>query len=315
MSKGKILVTDSLFIFPEHIKQMEEAGYSVERLDKMKPESEELKAALADKIGYILAGIESVTEDILDSANQLKAISIPAIGYPVFLPAWKYALDKGIKVSFTPEGPTHEVAEWAVMAALMMNRQAIKLGRVSKDAVFEVTPGIEGKNIGIVGLGRIGSRIVSLLKGFDPALIGYFSRDRKPEVESKLDLKYQGLADLLSGSDIVFICLADEAQGFIDMEQLTKMKQDALLVNITHPGIINPDALYNVLETGSIRAISDYPMDERFNDFSYDRWYCMNTSNTVSEAGAKVMSDMVTESMINLLEHGHDSLEITKFIK
>ena len=81
MSKGKILVTDSLFVFDEHVKQLESAGYEVERLDKTRPTNDELKAALQDKIGYVLGGIEAVNEHVLDSAPLLKAIALPAIGY------------------------------------------------------------------------------------------------------------------------------------------------------------------------------------------------------------------------------------------
>lgn len=54
--KGKILVTDTLFIFDEHVKQMEAAGYEVVRLDKPKATEEELQEAIKDKVGYILGG-------------------------------------------------------------------------------------------------------------------------------------------------------------------------------------------------------------------------------------------------------------------
>jgi phosphoglycerate dehydrogenase-like enzyme len=275
MSKGKILVTDSLFVFDEHVKQLEDAGYEVERLDKTKPSDEELKAALQDKVGYLLGGIEAVGVDVLDAAPNLKAISVAAIGYPIFLPAWRHALDKGIKVTYTPDGPTSEVAEWALMAALMMNRFALKLGRINSNVDFEVTPGIEGKQIGIIGFGRIGSRIATLLKPFEPASINYFNRHQRPDKELELGVAYKELNDLLSESDIVFVCLPDEAQGFIDKDELQAMKSNALLVNITHRGIIDPDALLEVLKQGSIRAISDYPMDDRFSELPLNQWYCM----------------------------------------
>ncbi len=78
-------------------------------------------------------------------------------------------------------------------------------------------------------------------------------------------------------------------------------------MNITHPGVIDEEALYHALESGHIRAISDHPMkDERFKTLPLDRWYCMNTSSTITEAGAKLMSDQATSSLLNVLRTGED---------
>jgi hypothetical protein len=72
---------------------------------------------------------------------------------------------------------------------------------------------------------------------------------------------------------------------------------------------IDEEDLLSALQQDSIRAISDYPMTNKaFTDLPVDRWYSMNTSNTVTRAGAKLMSDTVTGSIINLLSSGNDPL-------
>jgi lactate dehydrogenase-like 2-hydroxyacid dehydrogenase len=82
-------------------------------------------------------------------------------------------------------------------------------------------------------------------------------------------------------------------------------------VNVTHPGIIAEDALLEALQQGRIRAISDYPMSSKeFDDLPLGSWYCMNSSNTITEAGSMFMSDMATSSMINLLTRGSDEHSI-----
>ena len=57
LMKGTILVTDNLFIFPEHEAKLREAGYEIERLDKPEATEEELIEAVKGKVGYILGGI------------------------------------------------------------------------------------------------------------------------------------------------------------------------------------------------------------------------------------------------------------------
>jgi lactate dehydrogenase-like 2-hydroxyacid dehydrogenase len=307
---GKILITDSLFIFDTHVKQLEAAGFEVERLDKPNATEDEICLAVKGKAGYILGGTEHVTEKIIDAADQLKAISLLGIGYQWFIPAWKYALDKGISITNTPSGPTHQVAEWALTAALMMNRDFLELGRAGKKQ-FAVTKGVESQKVGIVGFGRIGAEIARLLRPFKPQSISYYSRHRKNEKETELNASYTELSDLLAHSDIIFVCVGDEAQNSITERELLQVKQGSLLVNVTHPGIIAEDALLEALQQGRIRAISDYPMSSKeFDDLPLGSWYCMNSSNTITEAGSMFMSDMATSSMVNLLTHGSDEYSI-----
>jgi len=307
--KRTILVTDSLFIFPEHVKKLQDAGYEVERLDKPDASEQELMEAVKGKVGYILGGVEKVTEKVIDSADQLKAIAVTGIGYPVFVPAWEYALKKGVKITNTPSGPTQEVAEWAMTAALMMSRDFLELGRVGEET-FKITKGIEAQSIGIIGLGRIATRIIEMLQPFKPARVQYYSSNRHEDKEKQYNLKYRPLPQLLQQSDIVFLCVSDEAKNMIGEAELAEMKTDAILVNFTHPGIIDEHALLTALKANRIRAISDYPMLKEFDELPLARWYCMNQTSTITESGTKLMSDMATQSLLNILEKGTDQYEV-----
>lgn len=123
----QILITDSLFIFPEHEQQLRDAGYKIARLDKPEATEEELVEAIRGKTGYILGGLEHVTEKVIDAADELKAIVFTGIGYKGFIPAWEYALQKGIALENVPDGPTQAVAEWSITAALTMTRGIFEL--------------------------------------------------------------------------------------------------------------------------------------------------------------------------------------------
>src|SRR5579872_5267248 len=124
---NKILVTDSLFIFAEHIKKLEEAGYEVVRLDKPKATEEELVEAVKGKVGYILGGVEKVTEPVVEAADELKAIVFTGTGYKGYIPAWELATKKGIIIANAPHANANAVAEWAFAGGIAMVRNLFAL--------------------------------------------------------------------------------------------------------------------------------------------------------------------------------------------
>lgn len=304
----KILITDSLFIGQEHEEKLKNSGFEIERLDKPEASEEEMVQAIKDKDGYILGGIEKLTDKIIDSADNLKAIVFTGIGYKDFIPNYQYITSKGIKIANTPNAPTHAVAEWAITMALAMNRNIFDLGRAGEKK-FVTSKGIEGQNIGVVGLGRIGKEIVSMIKPFLPASISYFSKHKHDDVH----IEYKELNILLKESDITFLCVSKDAGNhFFGKEQLTQMKDGSLLVTFMAEGIIDEEALLAELKTGRIRAVSDHPIRKNeSNSLPMGVWYCFNASNAFNtETEIKLCSDMATDSMINLLKTGDDKNKV-----
>jgi len=304
---GKILVTDTLFIFDEHVKKLEEAGYEVERLPKPNATERELIQAVKGKVGYILGGIEKVTQKVIEAADNLEAIVFTGIGYKGFIPGWEYATKKNIVISNVPDGPTQSVAEWSVTAALVMNRGIFELASPNGET-FLTTNGLEGQTIGIIALGRIGGRIAEMVQPFHPAATLYYSTHRHEDKENSLGLEYKEIDELLHKSDVVFLCVPDEVgHGFFTAKHFASMKEDALLVSFMHSDIIDVDALYDALDNGKIRAISDYPMDDRFNKFPLSKWYSFKASNAFNtKQSLKFTSDRATQALINLLTTGKD---------
>lgn len=304
--KGTILITDSLFIFPEHEKQIRDAGYEIERLDKPEATEEELIEAVKGKVGYILAGIESVTEKVIDAGDQLKAIVFTGIGYKDFIPAWEYAIKKGISIANTPDAPTHAVAEWALTMALAMNRNIFDVGRVG-EKTFMTSKGIENQKVGIIGFGRIGQEIAKMIKPFKPASVSYYSKHQHEGAE------YGELNTILSESDIIFTCLPKDAgANFIGAEQLALIKDKSLLISFMAEGIIDDVALLKELQSGRIRAASDHPLkDAAAKDLPLSTWYFFNGSNAFNTfTELKQCSDAATKSILNLLETGSDDNKV-----
>src|SRR5467141_223504 len=118
--KGKILITDTLFMTDEHVKRIEKAGYEVERLDKTAATEDELITALKGKVGYVLGGIEKVTDNVIESADKLKVIAFTGADWQALITGWEKAKAHGIKISNAPGANSPAVAELAITLTLAM---------------------------------------------------------------------------------------------------------------------------------------------------------------------------------------------------
>lgn len=305
---NKILITDSLFIFPEHEQRLRDAGYEPVRLDKPSASEAELIEAVKGKVGYIMGGIENVTKPVIEAADQLKAITFAGTGWQDFIPAWKYATEKGISISNAPSGNAPEVAEWGIAAMMAMQRNLFSLGPQGKEK-FATVKSLSQLEVGIVGLGNIGREFAERAKGLKANKIGYWSREKKSD-----EYTYYGALDnLLSSADVIFLCVGDEAgQNFIDRRRIGLIKENALVVSIVHKGIFDEDALYERLAKGAIRAAFDVVRDvERFRGLPSSIWYGSNETAAYNvDSAHRRVSDMATDSILNLLENDADQNKV-----
>jgi phosphoglycerate dehydrogenase-like enzyme len=309
--KGKILITDSLFIFEEHERLIKEAGYEIERLDKPEATEKELIEAIKGKIGYILGGIEKVTEKVIQAADELKVICFTGADAHGFIPAFDSATQKGIAITTTPGTNTYAVAEYTLSVILAMTRNLFELGRTGGKS-FQTTHSLNELTVGIVGMGHIGSRMAELLHALGVKKILYTNRTRRTDIEGRTGAQYVEMDELLSMSDIVTLHVSKEVgEGFIGKNELSKMKGGALVINCGFMGGVNRDDLLVELESGRLRAAEDGPKDERFSDLPLSVWYCSNehTAYNTHEAN-KTASDMAVRSLLSVLETGEDKFKV-----
>lgn len=203
---------------------------------------------LAEEIGnseILIAGTEKITTKVLERATKLKLISRVGIG----LDGIDFDLCKkfGIKVCYTPDAPTLAVAEITVGLMLDLARRITQTNEnLKKNAVWHRHMGmlLNGKNIGLFGMGRIGKTVIHLLSSFnvkflvnDPSPDFAFARLHNVEIVTK--------TELLKFSDIVSIHvpLNSTTLSFITLDDLKLMKKDSFLINTARGGIINEDHL------------------------------------------------------------------------
>ncbi|HEY1063957.1 MAG TPA: NAD(P)-dependent oxidoreductase [Candidatus Saccharimonadales bacterium] len=306
-----ILVTDTLFIFDEHIKQLEQAGFTVERLAKPDATEEELCLAIKGKVGYILGGLEKVTPAVIAAADELKAIAFTGSDWRSFVPAYAEATERDILITNAPGANAYAVAEYTITLMLMMLRRALELGSTGTSK-FMTTHSIVNARVGIVGMGRIGEMVARMLVGLGVTDIVYWSRTAKPSLQDELGLKFMPLAELVATSDIITTHVPGSAGEVLTGDLLKTVKDGAVLINTGADESYNKDGLYDLLADQKARAAFDNPIDEhRFAKLTADVWFYSNacTAYNTHEA-AQLASDMATQSLINLLTTGQDDYRV-----
>ena len=250
----KALITDQV---SEHIRPfLEKNGAEVDYV--FLPTHDELRDMIGKYDLLVMRVDPRIDKEILDAAVNLKAITIHAVGTNhVDL---KYAAEKGIIVTNAPGMNHNTVAEMTVLKMLECARNSIPANNAVKNLHWNkyVWMGTEltHKTLGIIGLGKIGTRVVELMRGFEMNVIAYDPLIA-PEQFAERGAKGVSLDELLAQSDVVSIhCpLDDTTRGLIGAAEFAKMKEGAILLNMARGGIVDEDAAYDALKSGRLRAL------------------------------------------------------------
>jgi D-3-phosphoglycerate dehydrogenase len=204
--------------------------------------------------GYI-AGLDAIDEQALQAADRLKVIARYGVGVDnVDLAA---ARAKGIVVTNTPGANSVSVAELALGLMLALARQIPEAVEAVHQGKWPRYSGIslEGKTIGILGLGAIGKQLARRLTGFDCKILAYdpyadatFARDNHIEL-IPMD-KVIEEADFIS----LHLPLLPETRGLVNEAFLKRMKKGSFLVNTSRGEVVDEAALLNALQSGHIKG-------------------------------------------------------------
>ena len=195
----------------------------------------------------IIAGVERYDSDLLERLAGVRVISRCGTGVDnIDLDA---ARKLGIIVKRAPDGPTQAVAELAVGLLLNLMRSISLADRRLRSGKWDKAYGslLNGKTVGIIGLGRIGRRVAGLLRNFGVSLIAH---DSCPAVHCD-KVKMTGLRYLLGSSDIIMLH-ASGAGRIIDKKSMRTLKKGAYIVNLSRGSAIDEKALYQALKSGRI---------------------------------------------------------------
>ena len=217
----------------------------------------------------LIAGFINIDRTIIDKAINLELIVSRSSGVDHIDVA--YAERKGICIANQPEAIAEAVAEHVVGLVISSYRN-ITMGHnyVIQGAWYSTRKflrglTLKGKTLGVLGMGRIGSLVSFYLRMLGISRILYWSRTRKKELEQLLKAEPANVDRILEESDIIVIALpmTSETRGMINYSLLSKVKKNALIVNVGRGGIIDEEALVRILnERDDILAALDVYEEE-----------------------------------------------------
>lgn len=247
----QVLISTSSFNLANfaQLSDLEKAGVEV----KLNPfaarltEKQVIDLLGTDTIGLI-AGLEPLTKNVLQAAKSLKVIARVGTGLDsVDLVAAK---ELEIIVLNTPDAPTKAVAELTIAHILGLLRHLSQADRQIRNGIWKGLMGslLETKTVGIVGFGRIGKRVATLLSALGASVLISDAQAKSG------DFQNVGLDELCTRSDIVSLHLpySEATHHIIDEKRINLMKKGSFIVNISRGGLVDEAMLLAALKSGHL---------------------------------------------------------------
>jgi len=250
LAKPKVLMPQFISVYQEAMKILRPI-VEIEYMDR-----EKYQEQLAVAEGIIGWGI---TKEILAGAPRLRVVARYGVGYDDC--DLEAMTKQEIYLCHTPGVLSDSVAEMAIALLMACNRKIVQADKYAREDWAKKPQNrpplgvdLRGKTLGIIGLGRIGSRMAEkCVKGFEMRLI-YHDIVRNPKAEKELNAEFKSLHDVMKESDFISIhvALTPKTKGLIGEEQLRMMKKTAYIINTSRGTVMDQKGLVKVLSEGTI---------------------------------------------------------------
>jgi len=209
--------------------------------------------SLAQNADGIIAGTENYSYKVLMELSNLKVISRLGVGMDnIDLGAAK---NKGIKIFKTQTSPAPAVAELTLGLMLSVARKISQTSQYLREGKWKKQMGclLEGKTLGIIGLGVIGKSLVQLSSGFGFKILA-FDKNKDEKFAEENNITYCDLETLIKNSDIISIHLnlSEETKYIINKEKIKLMKTSAILINTSRGELIDENAVYDAINSNNL---------------------------------------------------------------
>jgi len=232
-----------------------------------KPLSSAQVAGLLPGVDGYIAGLDVIDGSALEAAGQLKVIARYGVG--VDSVDLKAAGEKNIVVTNTPGANSASVAELTLGLILVLARQLSEAVAAARRGQFARLSGIslQGKTVGLIGLGAIGKEVARRLVGFDCRVLAYEPVPDR-DFARQNHVEFVALDELLQRADFVSLHLPlnPETRGMVNASFINSMRQGAYLINTARGELVDETALLEGLKSGHVRgaaldAFADEPPD------------------------------------------------------
>ena len=252
--KKKVFLTRTLHEFA--LKELKKR-YQIEvHSGKIPIPQTKLRTKIKEIDGLICFPYDIINKVTMDLAKNLKVISTYSVGFDHI--DTEYAKKKKIRVGYTPEVLTDATADLTFSLLLDIFRRVSEGDRIIRNGKWRVIYGahdyvgldLQGKTLGILGLGRIGKTLAKRAKAFDMK-IAYHNRKQISKAKEKtLGVKYVSFEKLITQSDIISIHVphTKETDQIFNMKTFRKMKKSSFLINTSRGKIVNEKDLLTALK-------------------------------------------------------------------
>ena len=235
-------------------------GYFRDRVDlrfepSLASDPVRLRQALTVADGLIVRNQTTISDDTLSGARRLRVIG--RLGAGVDNIDVQSARARGIEVVYAPDANSAAVAEYCVAQIINMTRDLGSASAITRLGGWErdrfIGRELSELTVGILGLGRVGSRVASILTTLG-ARVTATRHSQSPERSTSAELV--GFEELLNISDVVSIHLplTAETNGLIDRKALRLFKAGASLVNTSRGAVVDEEAVFDALRSGRLSA-------------------------------------------------------------
>ena len=246
----KVLIADPL----------NESALSVFREREIEPiiatglSEDELIARIPEFDALVVRSATTVTRSIVEAGTNLKVIGRAGVG--VDNVDCEAATERGVVVMNAPDGNTRTTAELAIALLVSLARHIpradarTRSGTWSKKGLMGTE--LQGKTLGVVGLGRIGRTVAELGRGLGLEIVAhdpFVDNDNAPA-----DVELGSLEEVLARADFVtlHVPLSNGTRNLLSAERIAKLKRGAIVINAARGGLIDEEALAAALEAGRV---------------------------------------------------------------
>ncbi len=247
----KIFVADD--VSDSGLQPLRDAGFDIEKRTRLG--GQELREAVNNCEGLVVRSETKVTAELMDSAPQLRVVGRAGVGVDnIDVPA---ATTRGIVVMNAPDGNTITTAEHTIALLIALARRIPQANSSLKSGQWErkrfVGVELQGKTLGLLGLGRIGRVVANRARSFGMKIVA-FDPFIAPEQAGDLELELVPLEEVFSRADFLTIHtpLTPETRGIVGKEAFARMKNGVRLINCARGGLVDEQALLEAIKSGIV---------------------------------------------------------------
>jgi D-3-phosphoglycerate dehydrogenase len=250
-AQTKILVADN--VSDSGLQPLRDAGFVVEKRTGL--DLAALRDALSDCAGLVVRSETKVTSDLMDTTAALRVVGRAGVGVDnIDVPA---ATARGIVVMNAPDGNTITTAEHTVALLIALARRvpqansSLKSGKWDRKSFVGVE--LQGKTLGVVGMGRIGRTVSARARAFGMRIVA-FDPFIAAEQARDLEIELAPLDQVFADADFLTVHtpLTAETRGIIGRDAFARMKKGVRVINCARGGLVDEGALYDAIKSGIV---------------------------------------------------------------